>query len=129
VFDNSGVRIFKPRKDKVTGGRRKLHEGIYNLHSLPHIVKMIKYRSTRLAGHVTCMGKIINAHKILIWKPEGKRPVGRPRHRWDDNIKMDLRGTGFEDMVWIQLAKNRDRWRALVNTVMNLRVHKMRGIS
>ena len=68
-------------------------------------------------------------HRFLLGKPEGKRPLGRPRHRWEDNIKTDLQevGGGWED--WMELARDRDRWRALVSTVMNLRVPKMRGIS
>jgi hypothetical protein len=66
------------------------------------------------------MGEIRNAYKILTGKPEGKRPVGRPRHRWEDNVKMDLREIGLEDMDWIHLAEDRDWWQAFVNTVMNL---------
>ena len=68
-------------------------------------------------------------HRVLVGKPEGKRPLGRPRRRWEDNIKMDLHevGGGWED--WMELAQDRDRWQALVSTVMNLGVPKMRGIS
>jgi hypothetical protein len=68
------------------------------------------------------MGETRNAYRILVGNPEGKRPLGRPRHRWVDNIKMDLREIGWDGMDWIELAKDRDQWRALVNTVMNLRV-------
>jgi hypothetical protein len=67
------------------------------------------------------MGEARGAYNILIGKPEGRRPLGRPRRRWEDNIKMDLREIGFEDVNWIHLAQDRDRWRALVNTVMILR--------
>ena len=83
----------------------------------------------RWAGHVTRMGEGRGVYRVLVGKPEGKRPLGRPRRRWEDNIKMDLQevGGGCED--WMELAQNRDRWRALVSTVMNLRVPKMRGIS
>jgi hypothetical protein len=68
------------------------------------------------------MGEVRDAYNILVERPEGRRPLGRPRRRGEDNIKMDLREIGFEDVDWIHLAQDRDRWRALVNTVMNLRV-------
>jgi len=68
------------------------------------------------------MGERRVVYRFLVGKPEGKRPVGRPRHRWEDNIKMDLQEVGCEDMVWIELAQDRDRWQALVKAVMNLRV-------
>jgi hypothetical protein len=83
---------------------------------------MIKSRRMRWAGHVTRMGEKRNAYRILVGKPEGKRPLGRPRRRWVDNIKMDLREIKWDGMDWIDLAQDRDQWRALVNTVMNLRV-------
>ena len=80
-------------------------------------------------NRVSRMGEGRGVHRVLVGKPEGKRPLGRPRRRWEDNIKMDLQevGRGCED--WMELAQDRDRWRALVSTVMNLRVPKMRGIS
>ena len=82
----------------------------------------------RWAGHVARMGEGRGAHRVLIGKPEGKRPLGRPRRRWEDNIKMGLQmGSGCGD--WMELVQDRDRWRALVSTVRNLRVPKMRGIS
>jgi hypothetical protein len=84
---------------------------------------MIKSRRMRWAGHVTRMGETRNAYRILVGKPEEKSPLGRQRRRWVDNIKMDLRETGWDGMNWIELAQDRDQWRALVNTVMNLRVH------
>jgi hypothetical protein len=68
------------------------------------------------------MGEKRNAYRILVGKPGGKRPLGRPRHRWVDSIKMDFREIGWDCMDWIDLAQDRDQWRALVNTVMNLRV-------
>ena len=97
--------------------------------TIPNIVRVVKSRRMRWAGHVTRMGEGRGVHRVLVGKPEGKRPLGRPRRRWDDNIKMDLRevGGGCED--WMELAQDRDRWRALVGTVMNLRVPKTRGIS
>jgi hypothetical protein len=82
---------------------------------------MIKSRRMRWAGHVARMGNKRNAYRILVGMPEGKRPLGRPRRRWVDNIKLDLREIGWDGMDWIDLAQNMDQWRALVNTVMNLR--------
>jgi hypothetical protein len=83
---------------------------------------MIKSRRKRWAGHVTRIGEKRNAYRILVGKPEGKRPLGRPRLRWENNIRMDLRDIGWCDMDWIDLAQDRDQWRALVDTVMNLHV-------
>ena len=74
------------------------------------------------AGHVARMGERRGAYRVLVGKPEGKRPLGRPRHRWEDNIKMDLQEVECGGVDWIELAQNRNRWRALVNAVMNLRV-------
>jgi hypothetical protein len=79
----------------------------------------VKSRRLRWAGHVARMGQKRNAYKILVGKPEGKRPLGRPRRRWVDNIKMDLREIGWDDMDWIDMAQDREQWRALVNTIMN----------
>jgi hypothetical protein len=95
---------------------------LFNLYSSPSIIRMIEARRMRWAGHVARMGEKRNAYSILVGKPEGKRPLGRPRRRWVDNIKTDLRVIGWDGMDWINLAQDRDQWRALVNTVMNLRV-------
>jgi hypothetical protein len=86
------------------------------------IIRMIKSRRMRWPGHVARMGETRNAYRILVGKPEGKRPLGRPRRRWVNNIKMDLTEIGWDRVDWIELAQDRDQWRALVNTVMNLRV-------
>jgi hypothetical protein len=83
---------------------------------------MIKSRKLRWAGHVARMGQGRGVYRVLIGRPEGKRPVGRPRRRWEDNIKMDLMERGIDGANWIQLAQDMARWRAFVNTVMNLRV-------
>jgi hypothetical protein len=88
----------------------------------PNIIRMIKSRIMRWAGHVARMGETRNAYRILVGKPEGKRPLGRPRRRWLDNIKMDLGEIGCDGRDWIELAHDRDQCRTLVNTVMNLRV-------
>jgi hypothetical protein len=88
---------------------------------------MIKSRRMRWAGHVARMGEKRNAYRILVGKLEGKRLLGRPRRRWVNNVKMDLRKKGWGGMDWFDLAQDRDQWRALVNTVMNRRVHKILG--
>ena len=97
--------------------------------SSPSIVRVIKSRRMKWAGHVARMEKRRVLYKVLEGKPEGKRPLGGTRRKWEDNIKMDLQEVGCGDMDWIELAQDWDRWRALVNAVMNIRVHKMREIS
>ena len=86
------------------------------------IVRVINSRRMRSAGHVARMGERRGVYRVLVWKPEGKRPLGRPVNRWEDNIKMDLQEVGCQDNDWIELAQDRDRWWALANGVMNLRV-------
>jgi hypothetical protein len=124
LFENRVLRrIFGPKRDVVIGGWRKLHnEELHGLYSSPSIVRMIKARRMRWAGHVARMGELRFAYSILVGRHEGRRPLGRPRRRWEDNIKMNLREIVFEDVDCIHLAPDRDRWRALVNTVMNLQV-------
>ena len=85
-------------------------------------MRVIKSRRLRWAGHVACMEEGRGVYKVLVGKPEGKRPLGRPRRRLEDNIKMDLEEVGRGCGDWMGLAQDRDRWRALVSTVMNLRV-------
>jgi hypothetical protein len=122
VFENTVLRrIFGPKRDEVTGGWRKLHnEELHNLYSSPSITRMIKSRRMRWAWHVARMGERRNAYRILVGKPYGKRPLGRPRLRRVDNIKMDVRELVWDGTDLIDLAQDRDQWRALVNTVMNL---------
>jgi len=124
VFENRVLRkVFRPKKEEATGEWRKLQiEELNDLYSSPNIFRMIKSRRTRWAGHVARIGEGRGVYRILVGKPEGKRPLGSPRSRWEDNIKIDLEKVGCEDMDWIELAQDRDRWRALVNAVMNLRV-------
>jgi len=131
VFENRVLRrVFAPKRDELTGEWRKLHnEDLGDLYSLLHIVQVVKSRRMRWAGHVARMGQERGVHSVLVGKPEGKRPLGRPRRRWEDNIKMDLQEAGRGCGDWIELAQDRDRWRTPVSTVMNLRVPKMRGIS
>jgi hypothetical protein len=122
LFDNRVLRrIFGPKMDEVTGERRKLHnEELNDLYSSPTIVRMIKSRRMRWAGHVACMGEGRGVYRVLVGKTEGKRPLGRPRSRWKDNIKADIQKVECGGMEWLELDKDRDKWRALVNAVMNL---------
>jgi len=109
------------KRDKVRREWRKLHnEELNDLYSSPSIVQVINSRKMIWAGHVSCMGERGCIYRILVKKPEGKRPLGRPRCRWEDNIKMDLQEVGCASMDGIKLALVRDRWQALVNVVMNL---------
>jgi hypothetical protein len=125
VFENRVLRrIFGCKRDEVMGEWRKLHSGeLHNLYLSPDIIRQIKSRSMGWAGHVARMGEGRNLYRVLVGRPEGKRPLERSRRRWEDGIKMDLREIGWEGGVeWIHLAQHRDRWRAVVNAVMNLRV-------
>ncbi|KAJ4425778.1 hypothetical protein ANN_27403 [Periplaneta americana] len=123
VFENKVLRkIFVAKRDEVTGEWRKLHNTeLHTLYSSREIIRNIKSRHLRWAGHVARMGESRNAYRVLVGRPEGKRPLGRPRRRWEDNIKMDLREVGYDDRDWINLAQDRDRWRAYVRAAMNLR--------
>jgi hypothetical protein len=117
VFENWALRMFGPKRDDVTRGWRKLH----NFYSSPSVIRMTESRR-RWAGHVARMGTKLNACRILVGKPEGKRQLERPRPKWVDNNKMDLRKTGWGGMHWIDLAQHRDQFQALVNMVLILKV-------
>ena len=115
--------IFGPRRDEVTGEWRRMHnEELNDLYSSPNIVRVIKSRRMRWAGHEARMGDERGVYRVLVGKPEGKRPLERPRRRWVDNIRTDLQEVGCGYMDWIGLAQDRDRWRTLVSAVMNFRV-------
>ena len=116
-------RIFGPKRDGATGEWRKLHnEELNSLYSSPNNVRVIKSRRMRWAGHVARMEEGRGVQKVLVGKPEGKRPLGRQRLRWEDSIKMDLQEVGGGCGDWMELVQDRDRWRALVSMVMNFRV-------
>jgi hypothetical protein len=119
VFENRVLRtIFGPKRDEVTGEWRKLHnEELHDLYYSPSIIRIIKARRMRWAGHVARMGEKKNTYRLLVGKPER-----RPRRWWLNNIKMDLVEVGWRDVDWIGLAQDKDRWRARVNSVLNLRV-------
>jgi hypothetical protein len=124
VFENRILRrIFGPKRDEVTGEWRKLHnEELHNLYSSPDNIRQFKSRRMRWAGHVARMGEERLMYKVLVGKPEGTRPLGRPSRRWEDGIRMDLREIGLGSVDWIRLAQDRDRWRAVLRAVMNLQV-------
>ena len=107
----------------MIGESRKLHnEELNDLYSLPNIVQVVKSRRMRWAGHVAHMGEDRGVHRVLVGKPEGKRPLGRRSRRWEDNIKMDLQDAGGGRGDWMELAQDRDGWRSLVGMVRNFRV-------
>ena len=129
VFENSVLRrVFGPKTNEVTGEWRKLHnEELSDLSTLPNIVLVVKSRRMRWAGHVARMGEGRGVHSVLVGKPEGKRPLGRPRRRWEDNVKMDLQEVGGGAGAWMELDQDRERWQGLASTVMNFRVPKNAG--
>jgi hypothetical protein len=120
VFENRVLRkIFGPKRDEVTREWRKLHnEELHDLYSS---------RRMRWAEHIARMGEKRIAYRLLVGKPEGRRPLGSPRRRWLDNIRMDLVEVGWGDVDWIGLAQDMDRWRAVVNSVFNFGFHEVLG--
>jgi hypothetical protein len=124
VYENIVLRrIFGPRRDEVTREWGRLHKKELNdLYCSPNIVRVINWRRMRWAGHVVRMGEERGVCRVLVGKQEGKRPLGRTRRRWGDNISMDMQDVRCGYMDWIGPAKDRDRWRKLVSAVMNIRV-------
>ena len=124
VFENLMFRrIFGLRRDEVKGEWRRLHnEELNDLYFSPNILRVIKSIRIRWAGHVARMGEERGVYRVLVGKPEGKRPLGRPRRRWVDNIRTHLQEVGCVYVDWIGMAQDTDRWRTLVSAVMNLRV-------
>jgi hypothetical protein len=116
--------VFRPTREDMTGGCRKLHkEELHNLYSSPSIIRMNTWRRMRFAWQVVRMKE----KRMLVGKPERKKPLGRPRRRWVDNIKIILREIEWDCMDWINCSQDRNQWRALVNAVMNFEFHKMLG--
>jgi hypothetical protein len=114
VFENRVLRTFGPKREE-DGSWRKLHnDKLHSLYSSPNIVRVIKSRTMRWAGHVARMGEGRDFYRVLVGKPEGKRPLGRSRSRWEDNIKLDLREVGIDVANWFRLAQDRIQWRAFV---------------
>ena len=123
VFENRILRrIFGPKRDENGEWRRLHNEELHGLYRLPNVVRVIKSRRLRWAGHVVRMTQGRSAFKILTDKPTGKRPLGRPRCRWEVNIRMDLEEIGIDAGEWVDSALDRYYWRALVNAALNLRV-------
>ena len=116
-------RIFGPKRDEVTREWTKLrNDELNDLYSSCNIVRVIKSRIMRWAGYIALVGERRGVYRILVGKPECKKPLGRPRRRWEDDIKVDLQEVGCGGVDWFELAQGRDGWREFVNVVMNLRV-------
>jgi hypothetical protein len=123
VFENRVLRkIFGPKREEDGSWRKLRNDELHNLYSSPNIVRVIKSRRMRWAGHLARMGEGRGVYRVFVGRPEGKRLLGRPRRRWEDNIKMDLREIGIDGANLMQLTQDRVQWRACVNTIMNLRV-------
>jgi hypothetical protein len=114
------LRIFGPKREEDESWRKLHNDELHSLYSSPNVVRVIKSRRMRWIGHVACMGEGRGVYRVLVERPEGKRPLGRPGRGWEDNIKMGLREIGIVGANWIQMAQDRVQWRAFVNTVMNL---------
>ena len=121
MLENKVLRkILETKRHKITGEWRKLHKPeLQVLYSSLNIIRYLKSRRLRWAGHVARVEQFRIAYRVLVVKPESKRPLGRPRRRWEDNIKMDLR-EGCDARNWMDLAQDQDQWRTYVREIMNL---------
>jgi hypothetical protein len=122
-FENRVLRrIFGTKRDEDGSWKNLQNDELHSLYSSLNVFRVIKSRRMRWAGHVARLGEGRGVYRVLVGKPEGKRPLERLRRRWEDNIKLDLREIGTDEANWIRLAQDSDRWRDFVNTVTNLRV-------
>jgi hypothetical protein len=115
-------RIFGPKREEDGSWRKLNNDELHSLYYSPNIVRVIKSRRMRWVAHVARMGEGRGVYRVLVGRPEGKRPLGRPRRRWKNNIKINLREIGIDGVSWIRLAQGRVQWWACVNTIMKLRV-------
>jgi hypothetical protein len=115
-------RIFGPKREENRPCRKLHNDELHNLYSLPNIAKVIKSRRMRWVGHVAHLGEGTGVYRVLVGRPDGKRPLGTPRHRLEDNIKLNLVEIGIDGVNWIRFAQDRVQWRAFVNMVINLPV-------
>jgi hypothetical protein len=115
-------KIFGPKREEDGSWRKLLDDELHSLYYSPNIVRVIKSRGMWWVGHVARMWEGRGVYRVLVRRPESKRPLGRPKRRREDNIKVDLREIGIDGTNWIRLAQNRIQWRAFVNTVMDLRI-------
>ena len=123
VFENRILwRIFGSQRNENRDWRRLHNDELYNLYRSPNIVRVIKSRRLRWTGHVARIEEGRSAFKMLIGKPIGKRLLGRPKRRWEDNIRMNLKEIGISTRNWVDSAQDRDYWRALANAALNIRV-------
>jgi hypothetical protein len=123
IFENRVLRrIFGPKREEDELWRKFHNDELHNQFSSPNIIRVIKSKRMMRSRHVACLGEGRVICSVLVGRPEGKRPLGRPRRRWEDNIKLDLTEIGIDGANWIRLAPDRVQWRAFVNTVMKLRV-------
>jgi hypothetical protein len=122
VFEKRVLRIFGPKREENRLWRKLYNDELHSLYSSPNIFGVNKSRRMRWVGHMACIGEGRSVYRVLVGRPEGKRPLGRRRYRWEDNIKLDLREKGIDGVNWIQLAQDRVQWWAFFNMVMNLQV-------